>query len=158
MKSLIIPFLLIAIGFIPTTQADIYKWTDKDGKVHYSATPPKDPQQDVEDIEDEIKANIGKVQPATTYKAPVATSADKTDEPSKRANTTQQKSNDKYKGDRSPARIAYCNNLKNNIHTMENNKNGKLLKEGEKEPLTVEQIEEQLKQDKAKLAKNCIGL
>lgn len=154
MKKFILPLLLVLFG-TQTLHADIYKWTDKDGKVHYSATPPKEPQKNIEDIEDKIKANIGKVQPSTAYKATPknedATSTSTT-------KTSDKKAKDRYKGDRSTARIAYCNNLKNNIHTMEKNKNGKLIKEGETKPLSSEQVSAQLKKDKGLLAKNCIGL
>lgn len=155
MKKFIIPLFLVLLG-TQAIQADIYKWTDADGKVHYSATPPKEPQKDVEDIEDEIKANIGKVQPSTNYKAPTQTAEKASDNTAKKS--SGKKSTDRYKGDRSPARVAYCNNLKNNIHTMENNKNGKLVKEGDSKPLTSEQVNTQLKKDKASLAKNCIGI
>ena len=155
MKKFILPLFLVLLG-TQAIQADIYKWTDADGKVHYSATPPKEPQKDVEDIEDEIKANIGKVQPSTTYKAPTQTTEKASESASKKSSA--KKPTDRYKGDRSPARVAYCNNLKNNIHTMENNKNGKLVKEGESKPLTSEQVNSQLKKDKANLAKNCIGI
>ena len=152
MKKFILPLLLVLIS-TQTLQADIYKWTDKDGKVHYSATPPKEPQKNIEDIEDKIKANIGKVQPSSTYKAPTEDATDST-----KKKTANKKAKDRYKGDRSTARIAYCNGLKNNIHTMENNKNGNLVKEGEKKPLTTEQVTTQLKKDKENLAKNCIGI
>ena len=154
MKKFILPLLLVLLS-TQTLHADIYKWTDKDGKVHYSATPPKEPQKNIEDIEDKIKANIGKVQPSTAYKT-----APKTEEKTSTSSTktSEKKSKDLYKGDRSTARIAYCNNLKNNIHTMENNKNGNLVKEGETKPLTSEQVGAQLKKDKDRLAKNCIGL
>ena len=155
MKKFILPLLLVLIS-TQTLQADIYKWTDKDGKVHYSATPPKVPQKNIEDIEDKIKANIGKVQPKTTYKAPTSKPKEATGSASNK--TANKKTKDRYKGDRSPARVAYCNSLKNNIHTMQNNKNGNLVKEGEKKPLTSEQVTAQLKKDKANLAKNCIGL
>ena len=155
MKKFILPLFLVLLG-TQVTHADIYKWTDKDGKVHYSATPPKEPQKNVEDIEDEIKANIGKVQPSTSYQAPAATTEKAAENTSKKS--SEQKTKDRYKGDRSPARVAYCNNLKNNIHTMENNKNAKLVKEGESKPLTSEQVDSQLKKDKASLAKNCIGI
>lgn len=156
MKAPILPLLLMLFGINQTLHADIYKWTDKDGKVHYAATPPKEPQKDVKDIEDQIKANIGKVQPKANYKA---AATDNTDANAKKGpDAAKEKNKNRYKDDRSPARIAYCNNLKRNIHTMENNKNNKLIKEGEKEPMSSDQIDAQLKKDKANLAKNCIGL
>jgi hypothetical protein len=38
MKRLIA--LAVALAFVPLAWAQLYKWVDKDGKVHYSDTPP----------------------------------------------------------------------------------------------------------------------
>lgn len=157
MKQLIFPLLLVLFSASQTLQAEIFKWADKDGKIHYSATPPKEPQKDVENIGDKIKANIGKVQPAANYKAPLI-EKDKTDEseePEKKS--TNKKIEDPYKGDRSPARIEYCNKLKSNIQTLETNLSRKIAKEGDIE-YRREQVTEQLEKDKNNLSKNCIGI
>ncbi|MEX2525154.1 MAG: DUF4124 domain-containing protein [Gammaproteobacteria bacterium] len=37
--------LLIANGVIPLANAEIYKWTDEDGQVHYSQSPPPGDRQ-----------------------------------------------------------------------------------------------------------------
>ncbi|PID45084.1 MAG: hypothetical protein CSB47_10020 [Proteobacteria bacterium] len=156
MKKLTLPLLIMLFGVHSVAQADIYKWTDKDGKVHYSATPPKKPQKNVEDIEDKIKASIGKVQPKTSYKVPVASNTESNTP--KKQGTSDGRAGDHYNEDRSQARLAYCNDLKRNIHTMENNKNSNLIREGEKKPLSADQIKNQLKKDKANFAKNCGGI
>jgi hypothetical protein len=45
-KSLVVlSLMLVALG---ATAGEVYKWTDKDGKVHFSSKPPKDKQAKVE--------------------------------------------------------------------------------------------------------------
>jgi len=155
-NKLTLPLLLISVSLSQLADADIYKWTDKEGKTHYSATPPKDPQAKAEDIEDKIKANIGKVQPASNYQAMSNTNT--TNKEKQRSNNTAKSKEDRYKADRSPARIAYCNQLKSNIHTLENSKNIKRVKNGDTKTLNSQQIAAQLKKDKSSLKKNCAGI
>lgn len=149
MKKIILPLLLATASFSQTLSAEIYKWTDKEGKVHYSSTPPKEDPKKAQEIGDKIKANIGKVQPATNYKATVATDKDETD---------KKKADDPYKNDRSPARLSYCNTLKGNITTLENSKNVKELAEGKQSILSGEQKTERLAKLKSSLEKNCKGI
>ena len=146
MRKLILPLLLLTMGFSQTLSAEIYKWTDKEGKVHYSSTPPKVDPQKAQLIGDKIKANIGKVQPKTTYK-----SATDTAKPVK--NT--KKVDDPYKNDRSAARIKYCTNLKNNITTLQNNKNVDIVVEGKPSALSSTQKDERLNKYQSDLEKNC---
>ena len=52
---LIIPTLIFLLCVSPFTYAKIYKWKDKDGKVHFSDKPPKDlsitvEQQNIDNI------------------------------------------------------------------------------------------------------------
>ena len=147
MKKLILPLLLATIGFSHSLSAEIYKWTDKEGKVHYSSTPPKEDPQKAQLIGDKIKANIGKVQPATTYKSSVKTS-EKSTKPSKKAD-------DPYKNDKSPARIKYCNNMKKNISTLEKNKNVDIVIEAKPSALSDAQKEARLSKYQSDLEKNC---
>lgn len=146
MKKLILPLLLVTIGFSQTLSAEIYKWTDKEGKVHYSSTPPKEDPKKAQQIGDIIKANIGKVQPSTTY-----TKKDVSDE----AKTGEKKATDPHKTDRSAARIKYCGNLKKNIATIQKNKNVNIVIEGASSPLSDEQKNARLAKYQSDLEKNC---
>ena len=150
MIKLILLSLFITFSLSQVLHAKIYKWTDSNGKVHYSATPPKDTGTKAENIEDKIKFNIGKVQPATTRVVP------KTEK-----GTTQEINNkkaiDKYKDDKSKARMAYCNGLKSNIHTLENNKNVNIAEEGNLKPLSSKEKAARLAKEKSNLKKNCSG-
>ena len=149
MKKLILPLLLITIGFSQTLSADIYKWTDKEGKVHYSSTPPKEDPQKAEKIGDKIKANIGKIQPPTTYKKPSGDG-----EPRKVA----KKADNPYKKDRSDARIKYCKNIKKNIETLQKKQNVNIIIEGTPSALSDDQKSKRLQKYQSDLEKNCKDL
>lgn len=146
MKKLMLSLLMATISFSHTLNAEIYKWTDKEGKIHYSSTPPKEDPKQAQEIGDKIKANIGKVQPTTTYKKPSTT--DETKENTKKAT-------DPYKNDRSAARIKYCTNLRKNITTLQNKKNVNLVIEGKPSALSDEQKSKHLKKYQSNLEKNC---
>ncbi|MEZ5535178.1 MAG: DUF4124 domain-containing protein [Thiolinea sp.] len=64
---LVLTFALLFLTF--AAHADIYKWTDADGKTHYSQTPPEDKKTKVEDIGDEIGMAAGTAGTATTETA-----------------------------------------------------------------------------------------
>ena len=145
MKKFILPLLLVTISFSQTASAEIFKWTDKEGKVHYSSTPPKEDPQKAEAIGDKIKSNIGKVQPKTVYQT---TSSEK-------AKKTKKKAADPYKDDRSKARISYCRNLENNITTLQKKQNINIMVEGKPSALSDAQKAERLAQYTSDLAKNC---
>ncbi|RVU83945.1 DUF4124 domain-containing protein [Leucothrix sargassi] len=147
MKKILLPLLLLAVGTSQNLSAEIYKWTDKDGKVHYSSTPPKENPQSAQVIGDKIKANIGKVQPVTSYKA-------NTTEKEEVKKTTK-KADNPYENDRSAARVKYCENLKKNINTLENNKNINIIVEGNPTPISDTDKEERIAKYKADLEKNC---
>ena len=146
MKKLILPLLLCTFAFSQNLSAEIYKWTDKDGKVHYSSMPPKEDPQKAEVIGAKVKANIGKVQPVTTYKSETA------DQETKKKT---KKTDDPYKNDRSAARIKYCDNVKKNISTLENNKNVNIVSEGKTKELSSVERSSRLEKYKDDLEKNC---
>lgn len=153
MTKLILLSLFVTFSLSQTLHAKIYKWTDNEGKIHYSATPPKDTQTKAENIEDKIKFNIGKV-PATARQAATNTPLQKS--AAKSSSTT--KANDKYKDDKSKARLSYCNGLKRNIHTLETSKNVNIAEEGNLKPLSSSEKKARLAKEKSNFEKNCAGL
>ena len=153
MIKLILLSLFATISLSQAVHAKIYKWTDNEGRVHYSATPPKDTKEKAENIEDKIKFNIGKKQPAKSHH----TSESKTEKEDDQ-NAKKTASKEKYSEDTSKARVAYCNGLKRNIHTLETSKNVNLAEEGDLKPLNAKQISERLAKEKSNLEKNCAGL
>jgi len=149
--------LVANLCMLGSASAEIYKWTDKNGKVHFSATPPKDTSTKAVDIEKDIKFKIGKAQTGPT--TPTVIKQKKSEsKKTEQASKTKVAAKDIYKGDKTPSRLTYCNKLRGNINTLENSKNIKLVRKGETRPLTEEQRASRLKADKAMLEKNCKGL
>lgn len=156
MNKLILPLLLLAVGLSSTVQAEIYKWTDEDGKVHYSATPPQGKTTTAEQIGEKIKFNVGKVQTTTETAEPEKTTTATTEE-TEAAEESAPKENI-YKGDRSAARVAYCQKIQNNIHILDNDANANVVEAGSSKPLEAAERAARLEKAKADLAKNCEDL
>jgi len=154
MIKLILLSLFVTFSLSQTLHAKIYKWTDGEGKVHYSATPPKDTKTKAEDIEDKIKFNIGKAQPATTHHVASKKVEKKTAKEKSKIKAAQEK----YKDDKSKARLAYCNGLKRNIHTLETSKHVNIAQEGNLKPLSSSEKTARLAKEKSNLEKNCAGM
>jgi hypothetical protein len=58
-QAILMPILLVSlVGWASSASAEMYKWTDSNGKTHYSATPPAD--VNAKNIEAEIKLSTGK--------------------------------------------------------------------------------------------------
>ena len=153
MIKLILLSIFVTFSLSQTLHAKIYKWTDSEGKIHYSATPPKDKKTKAENIEDKIKFNIGKVQPANSHHVAA-----------KPSNKTAKKDNAvkvakaKYKDDKSKARMSYCNGLKRNINTLETSKNVNIAEEGKLKPLSSSEKKARLAKEKSNFEKNCADI
>jgi hypothetical protein len=143
--------LFVTFSFSQVGHANIFKWTDSEGKVHYSATPPKDTKEKAENIKDKIKMHVGKAQPKTTYQAPSRPpSADELAEMGDKGNTK-----DNFQQAQSQAKVAYCNGLRSNIQTLETSKNVNIAEEGKLKPLDSEQKKARLAKEKSNFEKNC---
>ena len=60
-KLLFIPAaFMVAISLQQPAQAEMYKWTDKKGEIHYTQTPPPADTQS-KNIEDDIRLSTGKL-------------------------------------------------------------------------------------------------
>jgi len=42
------------LGFAGTVQGQTYKWTDEDGRVHFSDSPPKEQKKDLEEVDIQV--------------------------------------------------------------------------------------------------------
>ena len=153
MIKLILLSLFVTAGLSQALHAKIYKWTDSEGKVHYSATPPNDTKTKAENIEDKIKFNIGKAQTASNDSDSKTESATKAEDSNE--NST---SENKYSEETSKARVAYCNGLKRNIHTLKTSKKINIAEGDNLKPLNSKQIKERLAKEQSNLEKNCQGL
>lgn len=152
MTKLILLSLFMTLGLSQTLHAQIYKWTDSEGKVHYSSTPPKDTKSKAENIEDKIKFNIGKVQPATTHHV-APKSPENKNEPLKEKPTKT-----KSEKPSSKAKVAYCNGLRRNIQTLKHSKNVNIAEEGNLKPLSSSEKTARLAKEKSTFEKNCSDL
>jgi hypothetical protein len=153
MIKLILLTLFVTVSLSQTLHAKIFKWTDSEGKVHYSATPPKDTKEKAENIEDKIKFNIGKTQSSKSQATSESNTKNNDNE-----NSNKKASKESYSEETSKARVAYCNGLRRNIHTLESSKNVNLAEEGKLKPLNTKEIGERLAKEKSNLEKNCAGL
>lgn len=151
MVKLILLSLFVTFSLSQTLHAKIYKWTDSEGKVHYSATPPKDANTKAENIEDKIKLSVGKAQPITTHHVVTKTPEEPIEELAVRQNSAQ----DEINKSESKAKMAYCNGLRHNIHTLESSKKVNIAEEGVLKPLDSKQHKERLSKEKSNLEKNC---
>jgi hypothetical protein len=60
-KAILMPVALLAsVFFTLNASAEMYKWTDKSGEVHYTQTPPP-PDVKSKNIEDDIRLSTGKL-------------------------------------------------------------------------------------------------
>lgn len=60
-KAIYVPILLMGVLFASgNSHADMYKWTDKTGETHYTATPPP-ADAEGKNIEDDIRLSTGKL-------------------------------------------------------------------------------------------------
>lgn len=59
-KAIYVPILLSMLAASFSAHAEMYKWTDKSGKTHYTATPPP-ADAEGKDIEQEIRLSTGKL-------------------------------------------------------------------------------------------------
>lgn len=66
-SRLVLAFLMLCLTF--TASAEIYKWTDANGKTHYSQTPPEDTSTKAKDIGDEIDMAAGTASQGNTGSA-----------------------------------------------------------------------------------------
>jgi len=131
------------------TQAEIYKWVDENGGVHYTAQPPVQKKKRVKskNIEDEIKAAAGKYRPS--------------------ADTTVTKSNDgaekepvKVNGEEltGPDKklVSYCTNQRKNLEQLKKNfRNVWIDVKGKKTNLDQEQRKEKVAYLQQRITQDC---
>jgi hypothetical protein len=151
-KPTIISLSLLAITLSVTTiQAKIYKWTDANGSVHYSATPPKlnkKSKLDVKDIEDKIRYAAGKPRVSTskkTIEGPVSKDTNKKDE-------------DKLSPPSSKL-IKYCKSQRSNLKQLKENFNTTWVSaSGKKALLTQTERKNKVKDIRKKISTECVGV
>lgn len=125
--------------------AKIYKWTDANGSVHYSATPPKTKVK-AKDIEDKILYAAGK---------PKYPSADKAEGKSSAKNQVK---DEKLAG---PGKklIKYCKQQRTNLRKLKDNFNTRWVdSSGKTTQLTQKQRKDKVKEIKKSITTGCVGV
>lgn len=131
-----------------SSQADIYKWTDKKGVTHYSSQKPIQQKIKTENIEGQIRSAAGKYK-ASPRKSP----------PSSSKNTTK-KSSDVKKNTTlagpSAKLIAFCKNQRKNLSLLKQNyRNRWQDKDGKTSWLDQKQRKEKVNTIKESITKEC---
>lgn len=142
---------ILALTMSISANAKIYKWTDANGQVHYTAHPPaeKNLRQKAKDIEDKIKASAGK------YRASKKTKTNVADETSSK---TEVDPNLDLQGP-SPELVKYCNNQRNNVSQLKKNfRNVWIDVKGNKKTLSQEERQEKVAMIQQKIQQDCSGV
>ena len=147
-KPTTITLSLLAITLsITSIQAKIYKWTDANGSVHYSATPPKHSKKSklkVKDIEDKIRYAAGK---------PRIHKSNQTSE-----GPVTQKDNDKLAPPSSKL-IKYCKSQRSNLKQLKENFNTTWVSpNGKKSLLTQKERKNKVKAIRKIISTECAGV
>ncbi len=143
-------FTTLALVISVSSQAKIYKWTDANGQVHYTAQPPAQTKQRIKatNIEDQIKAKAGK------YRAPKnATKAVATDIEPK---SDSENKNEEDLAGPDKQLIKYCDGQRNNLKQLKKNfRNIWIDAKGKKTNLTQEQRKEKVAMLQNEINSNC---
>jgi len=146
-KSVILSGLTtLALVLSVNAQAKIYKWTDANGQVHYTAQPPvtKKKASKAVNIEDEIRAKAGK------YRPPAKNTTAKSDKDGE-----EKKSEDDLAGPDKKL-VKYCDSQRNNLKQLQKNfRNVWIDIKGKKTNLNQEQRREKVAYLKAKIKEDC---
>jgi len=133
---------------VTSIQAKIYKWTDANGSVHYSATPPKQSIKSkvkVKDIENKIRSAAGK--PSLRSKS--------TDEKNEK-NTAK---NDDKLAPPSKKLIKYCKAQRSNLRQLKDNFNTTWVEpNGKQALLTQKQRKDKVKEIRKSIKTECAGV
>ena len=150
-KSVILTSITTLLILSVNTHAKIYKWTDANGQVHYTAQPPAQTKQrtiKATNIEEQIKAKAGK------YRAPKSTTkvAAKDDDTNV---DSEKKSEDDLAGPNKQL-VKYCNGQRDNLKQLKKNfRNIWIDAKGKKTNLTQEQRKEKVSMLQEEIDSNC---
>jgi len=145
MKKIITIASLSTLALILTvnSQAEIYKWTDANGTVHYTAQPPVQSKKKIKakNIEDQIRSAAGR------YKAPEKSATEKKDgetgEETKLSGPSKQL-------------LSYCKKQRENLSQLEKNYTNIWIDiKGKKTRLDQKQREEKVKSLRSQIKENC---
>ncbi len=151
-KSVILTSLTtLALVMSINSHAKIYKWTDANGQVHYTAQPPAQKKLRIKatNIEDQIKAKAGK------YRAPKNVEKTAATDASTKSDSEEKKSDDELAGPDKQL-VKYCDGQRNNLAQLKKNfRNIWIDAKGKKTNLTQEQRKEKVAILQNEINSNC---
>ena len=141
--------------FSVNSLANIYKWTDKNGSVHYSARPPTHTKQintKIKDIEDKIRFAAGKHRPSSQTST--------TQQNNQKTNSSASSANSDVKlSPPGKKLIAYCQKQRANLQSLKKNFRSIWIEpNGKKSSLSQAQRKEKVKYLIKKIAEDCEGV
>lgn len=142
--------LLVSVA----THAEIYKWVDKNGRVHYTATPPppKNVKVKAKNIEDDIRAKAGKYRPP-------AKNTQASNDTAPNTNPELAAKQDLKLAGPDQKLIKYCNSQRNNLQQLQKNyRNVWVDIKGKKTNLSQEQRKEKVMALSKTIAEDCAGV
>jgi len=145
----------LTLMFCVSSQAEIYKWVDANGGVHYTATPPVQKKKRVKatNIEDRIKAAAGK------YRPPVNSSSNDGTETNQEKTDEQGTEGDVKLAGPDKKLIKYCKNQRNNLKQLKKNyRNVWIDVKGKKTNLDQEQRKQKVQYLQTRIKEDCKGV
>ncbi len=149
-KVIYMPVLLAcALCFVNSANAEMYKWTDKNGETHYTETPPPADAKG-KDIEPEIKLSTGNLGNKTDF----GTTGDKKTKNSTETDATKQADQEAAKKSETQHRD-FCAQQKSALQQMTTNSLVKLKDAQGERLLTAVEKEQKIKETQQNLASMC---
>ena len=142
MKRPIIITFMIAASFlmVTITEAQIYKWKDAKGQIHYASTPPRPNEKS-----SELKKDLSFLSSSpSTSEGNVAKKKDKSQNID--SEETQKTLNKK---------LDFCSKEKNNLKLLQQNTAVTWLENGKKIPLSGKMIEDKIQVIKESIKTHC---
>ena len=155
LKPCILSFLLLLGGLLNISHAELYRWTDSNGRTHYSDTPPFG------------KANITQLKqnrPQTQYSEPESESDNeanptkKTGAPTQENDFTTRRQQEDARAKAKEQQVKYCKDLQNNLKAIHDGARFKTMPDGSRMALDGEVRESEIKKIKQKIMDNCQGI
>lgn len=146
-------FLAVSFSmtFSMNAHAEIYKWKDASGQVHYSATPPTHQKAKAENIEAKIKMSAGKYNPSSRI------AKNKSSEENKE-NSSDEPEDKNAKNKPTKQLIDYCEGQRKSLKLLNNNQNITWEQFGKKTKLSAAQRKSKIKNIKSNITEECKGI
>ncbi len=138
-----LPIALVLLLLAPLASAQVYKWTDASGTVHYSEAPPSQGTRFTR------VTTTGTVQPLAKPSTPAAETSDRTEGGSNEGNGAQKVAD-------TPAnRKTLCASLQSNLTTLQGSGPVVLQKDGKATALDAAQRKQQISTAQAQYNQYC---